>query len=51
MRHKTRIELTYSWERLISMTFGHLAMGVEDTYKTCDDLCNKGAKIVRDLAR
>ena len=33
------------------MTFGHLAMGVEDTYKTCDDLCNKGAKIVRDLAR
>ena len=28
--------------------FGHLALGVGDIYKTCDELRNKGAKIVRE---
>lgn len=30
------------------MTFGHLALGVQDIYKTCDELRKKGAKIVRE---
>ena len=30
------------------MPLGHLALGVEDIYKTCDHLRRKGAKIVRE---
>jgi lactoylglutathione lyase len=45
----TVIELTYNWEIHQydrSNAFGHLALGVEDIYKTCDDLRRKGANIV-----
>ena len=47
----TVIELTYNWETHqydLGNAFGHLALGVEDIYKTCDDLRRKGAKIVRE---
>jgi lactoylglutathione lyase len=47
----TVIELTYNWEIHqydLGKAFGHLALGVEDIYKTCDDLRRKGAKIVRE---
>ena len=47
----TVIELTYNWdthqyER--GNAFGHLAIGVEDIYLTCDELRTKGVKIVRE---
>ncbi|HET9884590.1 MAG TPA: lactoylglutathione lyase [Candidatus Binatia bacterium] len=47
----TVVELTYNWETHqydLGNAFGHLALGVEDIYKTCDDLRRKGAKIVRE---
>ncbi len=28
--------------------FGHLALGVEDIHKTCEELRSKGAKVVRE---
>ncbi len=45
------IELTHNWdthEYNIGNAFGHIALGVEDIYKTCENLRNKGAKIVRE---
>jgi lactoylglutathione lyase len=47
----TVIELTYNWETHqydLGNAFGHLALGVEDIYKTCADLRRKGVKIVRE---
>jgi lactoylglutathione lyase len=47
---QTVVELTYNWDTHqydLSTGFGHLAIGVEDIYKTCDELSAKGAKIVR----
>jgi lactoylglutathione lyase len=47
----TVVELTYNWDTHQyeqGNAFGHLAIGVEDIYKTCDDLRGKGAKIVRE---
>ena len=47
----TVIELTYNWETHqydLGNAFGHLALGVEDIYKTCDGLRHKGAKIIRE---
>ena len=47
----TVIELTYNWETHqydLGNAFGHLALGVKDIYKTCNELRNKGAKIVRE---
>ena len=46
----TVIELTYNWDTDqydLGNAFGHLALGVEDIYQTCDELRAKGAKIVR----
>jgi lactoylglutathione lyase len=47
----TVVELTYNWDTHqydLGNAFGHLALGVEDLYKTCQDLRQKGAKIVRE---
>lgn len=47
---QTVIELTYNWDTHqydLGNAFGHLALGVEDVYKTCEELQAKGAKIVR----
>ena len=47
----TVVELTHNWDTDHydhGNAFGHLAMGVEDIYKTCDELRRKGAKIVRE---
>jgi lactoylglutathione lyase len=47
----TVLELTYNWETHkydIGNGFGHLALGVDDIYKTCDDLRSRGAKVVRE---
>ncbi|MSP37829.1 MAG: lactoylglutathione lyase [Deltaproteobacteria bacterium] len=45
------IELTYNWDTHaydIGNGFGHIALGVPDVYKTCDDLRAKGVRIVRE---
>lgn len=47
----TVIELTYNWgvdSYEIGNAFGHLAIEVEDVYKACDDIRERGGKIIRD---
>ncbi|MBL8709140.1 MAG: lactoylglutathione lyase [Rhodospirillaceae bacterium] len=45
------IELTHNWGREepyeIGTAFGHLAIGVEDIYGTCEKLAKEGIKIPR----
>ena len=45
------IELTYNWDTHqydLGSAFGHIALGVDDIYQTCETLRGKGAKIVRE---
>ena len=45
------IELTHNWdthEYELGNAFGHVAIGVEDVYRTCEALRAQGAKIVRE---
>ena len=47
----TVLELTHNWETPsydLGNAYGHIALGVPDIYKTCDDLRAKGAKVVRE---
>ncbi|HEX9265179.1 MAG TPA: lactoylglutathione lyase [Candidatus Binatia bacterium] len=47
----TVVELTYNWDTHkydIGNGFGHLALGVDDIYHTCEELRRRGAKIVRE---
>jgi lactoylglutathione lyase len=49
--HQTVVELTYNWDTHhydIGTGFGHLAIGVSDIYRTCDELRAKGVKVVRE---
>jgi len=44
------IELTHNWDHEpynIGDGFGHLALGLPDVYKACEDLAAAGAKITR----
>jgi lactoylglutathione lyase len=45
------VELTYNWDTHqydLGNAFGHLAVGVNDIYQTCEALRIKGGKIVRE---
>jgi len=47
----TVIELTWNWGTSkydIGNAYGHVALGVEDIYKACDDLKKNGVPIVRE---
>jgi len=47
----TVVELTHNWDTEhydIGSGFGHLALGVPDIYRTCDELRTRGAKITRE---
>jgi lactoylglutathione lyase len=47
----TVIELTYNWDTHhydLGNAFGHLAIGVADIYKACDELRSAGVKVVRE---
>lgn len=45
------IELTHNWgtdKYDLGNGFGHIALGVEDIYGTCDKIRDKGGKVVRE---
>ena len=47
----TVVELTFNWDTHrydIGNAFGHLALGVNDIYQSCDALRRRGVKIVRE---
>jgi len=47
----TVVELTHNWDTKsyeLGTAFGHLAVGVDDIYKTCEELKHKGVKITRE---
>jgi lactoylglutathione lyase len=47
----TVLELTHNWDTRhyeLGTGFGHVALGVDDVYATCDRLRAKGAKVVRE---
>ena len=44
------IELTYNWDTsayTIGDAYGHIAIGVDDIYATCDAITAKGGKVIR----
>ena len=46
----TAIELTYNWDKsayTIGDAYGHIAIGVDDIYATCDAITAKGGKVIR----
>ena len=47
----TVIELTYNWDTNDyehGNAFGHIAIEVDDIYKVCEEIKNKGVKVIRD---
>jgi lactoylglutathione lyase len=47
----TVIELTHNWgvdSYEIGTGYGHIALGVDDIYKTCEEIKAKGGKVVRE---
>ncbi len=45
------IELTHNWDTEsydLGNAYGHIAIGVEDVYKTCDKIKESGGKVVRE---
>ena len=45
------VELTHNWDQVepydLGSGYGHIALGVKDIYKVCEDLEKSGAKIPR----
>lgn len=48
----TVLELTHNWDQTepyeIGTGFGHLALGVQDIYATCESLRSEGVRITRE---
>ena len=46
------VELTYNWDQKdgydLGTGFGHLAVGLPDVYKACEEMRKAGAKITRE---
>lgn len=45
------IELTHNWDTEsydLGSGYGHIAIGVDDVYKTCDKIKEMGGKVVRE---
>lgn len=45
------IELTHNWDTHayeLGNAFGHIALGVDDIYATCEELKGKGVKVTRE---
>ena len=46
----TVLELTYNWDQDkydLGTAYGHVAIGVPDIYRTCDELKADGVKVIR----
>lgn len=47
----TVLELTYNWgveEYNLGDAYGHIAIGVDDIYATCEEIKARGGKVVRE---
>jgi lactoylglutathione lyase len=47
----TVIELTYNWGKdkyELGDAYGHIAIGVDDIYATCQDIAARGGKVTRE---
>lgn len=47
----TVLELTYNWgteKYELGDAFGHVAIGVEDIYATCEEIRSRGGKVTRE---
>ena len=47
----TVLELTHNWDTesyQLGDAYGHIAVGVDDVYKTCEQVKEKGGKVVRE---
>ena len=47
----TVLELTHNWDTAkydLGTGYGHIALEVEDAYKTCDAVRGKGGKVIRE---
>ncbi|HCF28813.1 MAG TPA: lactoylglutathione lyase [Cyanobacteria bacterium UBA11049] len=47
----TVLELTHNWEVEkydLGNAYGHIALGVDDIYKTCEEIKARGGKVVRE---
>jgi len=47
----TVLELTYNWgvsKYELGNAYGHIAIGVDDIYATCEEIRNRGSKVVRE---
>ncbi|MBD2294793.1 lactoylglutathione lyase [Anabaena sphaerica FACHB-251] len=47
----TVLELTHNWgvEKYdLGTAYGHIALGVDDIYSTCEEIRNRGGKVVRE---
>ena len=45
------LELTYNWDTdkyELGDAYGHIAIGVDDVYKTCDAIKESGGKVTRE---
>lgn len=50
-RDSTVLELTHNWDTdayEMGAAYGHIAIGVDDVYATCDRIRARGGKIVRE---
>lgn len=44
------LEFTYNWDTSeydLGNAYGHIAIGVDDIYKTCENIAAKGGEVVR----
>ena len=49
--HHTVLELTHNWgveQYNLGDAYGHIALGVDDIYATCDEIKAKGGKVTRE---
>ncbi|HAD10462.1 MAG TPA: lactoylglutathione lyase [Porticoccaceae bacterium] len=50
-KENTVLELTHNWDTdsyELGDAYGHIAIGVEDVYATCEEIRSKGGKVVRE---
>ena len=49
--HQTVLELTHNWDTSsyeLGEGYGHIALGVDDIYGTCEQIRQQGGKVVRE---